>query len=104
MIKVVIMIAIGSLAADSISAIDATFLLIERVLNIEKTAAASVEDIMAQRRRDRINPHPDKNAKITDAMPAVSKTPTVASNIVDFIIGIRLFFLVPNPPAKSIYK
>ena len=41
------MIAMGSLAMDSISAIDVTLLFIERVRKIEKTAAASVDDIIA---------------------------------------------------------
>jgi len=45
-IKVVERIAIGSFEADSISVIDDTLLSIERLLRIENTAAASVDDII----------------------------------------------------------
>lgn len=91
----------GSLAADSISAIDVTLLFIERVRKIEKTAAASVDDIIAHNNTDFKNVHPVTTQNISAVIFAVSKTPIVAKSIVGLTTGLRLLLFVPNPPANN---
>jgi len=91
----------GSLAADSISVIEVTVLLIERERNIENTAAASVEDIIAHNNNDLRKGQPEKKQKATAAIIEVSNTPIVAKIMVGFIIGFKLEYLVLYPPANN---
>jgi hypothetical protein len=91
----------GSFAADSISVIEETFLFIDLVRRIEKTAAASVEDIIAHINSEIIKGHPDAKLKIIEEISAVIITPAVARSIAGLATGLKLWLFVLNPPAKS---
>ena len=77
------------MAADSISVIDETFLLIDLVLSIEKTAAASVDEIIALTKSDFKKGHPVIKEKNAAVMTAVISTPAVARNIAGFATGLK---------------
>jgi hypothetical protein len=98
-IKITEIIAIGSLAADSISVIEETFLFIDLVRRIEKTAAASVDDIIAHISKEIRKGHPEAKLKTIEDISAVISTPAVARSMAGLATGLKLWLLVLKPPA-----
>ena len=77
--RIVKNIAIGSFVPDSASSVAPTFGEIFFPLKAAKTAAASVEPMMAPNRKDSIQSKPNTKRTATAISPVVNKTPIVAS-------------------------
>jgi hypothetical protein len=93
-------IAMGSLAALSISMVEASRFGRAWRRRIEKVAAASVEDIITDRRSDSSKLHFRIYRRAAKLIPAVSTTPQVASPPAGRATALKLSFRVPKPPLK----
>jgi len=89
MIAVTEMMAIGSLAADSISVIADTLRFMDLVRRMEKTAAASVEEMIVHSRSECIKDHPLNQEKHSDETSAVITTPAVARDMAGLATGLK---------------
>ena len=94
------MLAMGSLLAlsSSITSLSLRFNATFRVLNIEKTAAASVDETTAPKSRDSSKVKPLTRYTKPPTATQVSNTPKVASETPSAMTGFMDWNLVFKPP------